>query len=50
MEWREAVDSDEERVFQNATEEQLDYYNSKPVVIVTECSISTCAPISARII
>ena len=48
MEWREVVDSDEERVFQNATEEQLDYYSSKPVV--TERSISTYAPISARII
>ena len=41
MEWSEvvqyAVDSDEERVFQSAIEEELAYYNGRLIVI---CNIS----------
>jgi len=40
MEWSEvgdcAVDNDEERVFQNAAEEELTLYNGRLVVIVIE--------------
>ena len=40
MEWSKvvehAVDSDEERVFQSAVEEEPAYYNGKLVVMVTE--------------
>ena len=41
MEWSDervehALDSDEERIFQSATEEELVYYNGMFVVIVIE--------------